>query len=526
MSTTLTTYPPALSLSDDPLMFGIKADNAFGNTGTYSRKRIRITGNPSASDSFTLDFDGIEQTFTCAASIDESGLQFRTNAGAVSTALYIQNVLAVDLALNYYISTYFTLSYQLGDGGEHLLVFTAKNYGPEYDISLTESVSWMVDYDLVNGVAISIATNHRVLLDLHIEETYLSGTFNKLVQLNAPVYDQSESSTSGSGLEILNAAWFDVGRFLKRYFSYDLPSYTLNDVQEINANVVRFKVSHAEKFGDPARATQVTRPSTVWIAMNGGTQFPFVYTNPEIWADWLSAGRFLTWAPTSKTIDTNQRDYLYLYAAETETYALNVKIYYSDGSSSDWIEAYSISTTASSVLCFPINYTETALANADGAKTVLYFKVQATNENSFESEIRTYKLEFVPRLDTSFIYFFNSFGVLECQRFVGLTKTDEVNANVIDGSITPFDSKYAPQNLALITDDNKQWEVTSPVIPKAWANHMRDLLLSERTYVANNNDFEPIVLTSRRITKSQTRESGYVVNISFVESRKNKHHSA
>lgn len=524
MSTTLKTAPPFLSLAYDPMMFGVKASNAFASLGIKAQLKISITGSPTVANKFTIDFNGISQSFTCAAAPNDSGLQYTDNAGALSTAAWAETVFMEDLRANYYLSTYFDFEFST-DGGT-FIILTAKQVGEDYTLVLVESLSWMAESTNTAGVNQALQENHRVLLDLKVEDEYLSGNFDKIIRLDAPIFDQTEESTSGSGLDALNCAWFNAGPFLRGYFQQNLPSLLLSDAQVIAGNAVRFKISHAEQYGATSTPKKVVHDADTYIGLNGGSKHPFRFENTDLWVDYLNGGKFLTWSPTTKHVGTSAAEFLHLFINAAATYRLQTKITYTDGTADAWTEIASIAATQHQVLCFPIGYSQMIAAEADSEKTVLHYQIRVTDAAAYTTEVRKYYIDHLARIDDHTLYFFNSFGVLDCERFLDVSKADSFANDQIQGTTNAFATRYDFEKRSVAGQDTQALTLTSEPLTNARAEYMRELLRAEYAYLLQNNDYVPVIITARSIDKYATKGGARQATISIEYSNTSQHHSA
>ena len=124
--------PPSYSFSGNPIRFKVSGDNYLLQAGACASIDLQFTGiDQTVGHHFSLTFMGMTIQFTSVVTISWSGIEIQP-AQSFNTPESWGILTSGWMALNYYLSKYYTLSF---DNTHCILTITAKNVGSQYTIT-------------------------------------------------------------------------------------------------------------------------------------------------------------------------------------------------------------------------------------------------------------------------------------------------------------------------------------------------------------------------------------------------------
>jgi hypothetical protein len=286
MAVTLLNTARELSFTGNPLAFTLKGDNYITTPGIKAKLVLQHVGAISAGDSFDIAFLDHDLNFTVISGTpNDSGTQIE--AGSTTAEIILQ------LLDNYYIDKYYDVTLS----GSDVIEIEAKDGGSDYDITSDFSgVAGISETSNTPGNDAVYPDNYKILLQLLLETTYGSGTYDKVAQMFLDVDNSGKIETR-------------LEDILLRCFPYtDLPELSDFGFNLCQHTVKRYKLKTGEAYGNPQDVYKMD-VSDVYYVLNGKLPvniFPgagfhqfvivnknFLYTGPDERDTWEDAREYL-----------------------------------------------------------------------------------------------------------------------------------------------------------------------------------------------------------------------------------------
>lgn len=508
MSLTVQKYPPEFSLVKNRILFKIRSDNIYETPGVYS-KLIMILSTAVEDEEITLTWGTNTVTLTAKDSPDGSGTQFRAK-NVASLDIWLGQFVT-DVRKNYYLTRDFNITIETDPGWMTARVyFTAKNYGPEYDIVVSDcTITGYTDSD-VAGVAEVIRENYGIIMQIH----RFDGTdYTLLAEDLLTSFDEN--------LDFVN----DIHEYLNDedeiYSEFEYPEVT--GVIQRDAMTSQFVIRYTDKYGDTVNGFL---SSSLYNVLNGGiakwAEKDFWVESTSFWERLQTNKSFLsTWPQTKKTrIDLPEK----LYFLNWKTHALlsnNIeliaKIYYTDGTTTN--------TTCSifagvfyKVFELQVGYDMLGLAAIQPSKTVSKYEIWLQLETTSEviSEVKTYEIDWNYYKDVNFFVYKNSLGGFNFFYTSGVFAYNIIYDGELVRQLEPAE---LTADYREFIETNKSYDfiikVNTGWIPnRETYNSLIDFLLSDEKYhVRYTGKLSPILIQNSKI--SDVRSDSYLDNFDF-----------
>ena len=236
MSLTVQKYPPLFSLVKNRILFKIRSNNIFETNGMYSQLIMHLTA-AVADEHITLTWGTNVVVLTAKASPDGSGTQFHAK-GITDQNAWLGQVVT-DLRKNYYLSRDFVIDIQADEPGitPWMVYFTARNYGPAYDIVVSDcNITSYADYHTA-GVLAVMRENYGIILQVH----WFNGTeYTQIAEDFLTAFDDAGDFVTDIH-ELLNDQ--DV-----LYSSFEYPE--VNQAIQRDNMTGQFVIRYTDKYGD------------------------------------------------------------------------------------------------------------------------------------------------------------------------------------------------------------------------------------------------------------------------------------
>lgn len=511
------TRPKAISMVKNEVKYLLQTNQYKTSNGTLAQFPINISGKASNGDSFSLEFNGITVTLTAAPIPDSSGNQFHDNNYAGSTVDYTTRLVA-DFQKNYYIDKYYKVFYL--NFGAPSVVFVARNPGTQYNITLTESLSWMVEGTSGNnpGVDNAFNVNFKILGILEVADTLFSSQFTRVLELGqTPDADQQRTS-------------FYLQEILKSYLSVDIPTYGQTAMAICDQSVARFRFYFAEQWGNPVVPQQIAESGAgVRFVFNGGFSFN-QFKDQDSLVSFITANqKFLTWQPNQKTTAAATHEYLYYLHLDTSfsSVRLYAQFTYTDGTTSAPVQISTIGALVQYYMVqIPVGY-NTVQGFANPLKTLLKYDVFLQNPSGTKiTETRTFVVDHNTYHDDTFLLYQNSFGGLETWRCAApITKGISINKETFEQAHDLSYDKTHHFNRSFGATFKERISISTGYLNRAEIAALQDLLLSEYTYINLNGEYTPVVIDTNSIQYYKTREYLVAVRLDLMVAKTNKAYS-
>ncbi len=417
MALTIEHSPEEVSLSRNPVVYEFRTNNLYSNAGREASHFWQFSALPNAGDQARFQWlDGaVDLTFTFDPSPDDSGLELPTGAGTVIS--YLATVLIPALRLNYYIDRDFNLS-QSNDR----IFFDAKEKGPAYDILFTSGIFNFSFTVSQAGISPVERPNFRLLLSILYR--YRGASDWERVEWERVPID--------------NRVAFDISPLIGALDKMILPPANASTVQSLNAQMCEFQVATAEAFGSPVSVKRLSLQGQA-LALNGGYSEQDRLEHSFI-ADWVP--NFLTWKESFKVTHDQPAFLGFLNNTIYTNFWVIIKLFGASGSLGERV-AISFSAQKNDLKMIPCHYS-LAIAGQNLAEEVQYYEVWVQRQNT--TQLISNKIRFDvrtnPGIDTIFIAYKNSFGVMETASFIGAKELSTDIKALVSQAKRSYNSSY------------------------------------------------------------------------------------
>jgi len=492
----------------------LDTDNWILNAGTKAVLKIEIENLGDApNDSFTMAWADESEVFTIKAIPDDSGNELPESG--ILTLAQFADLLRDEMEKNYPLSNDFVLT-RSSAGGE-FIIFTAREVGADYDITLTEALAWMTEDSSTAGVDASNETNMEIILQVWGEDSYKSGDFEKLVEL---------AKTPDSNSNVV----FDVAEIIEPLLGEDLPTYNQAAITRCDNVIKRFYGRYGERYGTTLTFNEIVTDDAggaYYSGVNGGSGFQFFNDNPDL-LTYLGTDNFLTFQPDNKEISEAQHEYLYWCA--TAGYAsieAHLDIYFTDGTNildTTYLTKATIFKTE--IYIVPISHNKiAALLVIPAGKTIDYFKVWMVDGGAGTAitNKRTYYIDRKQYIENTYLLYRNSLGAFETLWCKGeIEQGIEVKREELEQII---DSDYAATDKEIVeyeTNSQDPETIHTGWLNKTWARHMREVIFSSSRYKVGDAAYEAVLMRTDSFKFNKTTQHLYGLKLSIKPAYRNQ----
>lgn len=369
MAATLETAPRPLSHSGNPHPVRLETNLGAPDKAAFT---LTFSGTPTAGQTFIFEWEGQVVTLTAATSPNNSGLQLPTKPGGMSNADYA--VLIVEyLRRNQALTDDFNMSIDAGGGG--LTVRLEARETGAMVMSLTGTADANVYFDVVAGAATFAQPNLTGVV--RVIDLADPDAEDELLSLQAP-YDAATSQVTFD----LRGAFDWLAPALPSTASIAPNSGSPLLTGLASGTVGHARIRYADRYGAGTPAAESMLPSDPFWVIYGGlsadTTGDFPYSEALFWLHnyRLRGSIDPFWKPVAK----GQPDWLYFFANEETGYTINVHLYWSDGTETNYVPSSSgLTIAAKTVKWVQAGYTQLKLGGITPATTgieIVRYKVQ------------------------------------------------------------------------------------------------------------------------------------------------------
>lgn len=511
---TVVSQPGTYNGVKNTIKYVLQTDNYLTTTGTKARLEIAVTPTPANNNWIELVIAGQTIRFTAKTSPDNSGTQVQLNPTALSITQYLQQKLIPDLQKNIAFADYDFTVMSPGEVFAYLKI-EAKNFGAAYNITYAASSgSFYATSSAFAGTDNVYKDNFRIYADLFLQEVYDSaGSYRRIGANLEGVPDSNNQCT------------FDVSEYLKPYLQYPVPAAAAALIF-VPANVLcSFYIKHAEAFGDPAIA-QAYNATIGVLAFNGGKAFRNITTD---YANYFSitTKKFLTQMTSGTEVVKAQHQYLSFYLDGTSSTTSKllktlVKLYYTDGTSSADLEAYSSSFFAKRIITAKVGYTQLNIDSIKAAgKTVAYYDVRIYNATDTIAATETFRFKVSQKqsLSTRLFLFFNAFGQPETMLFTGnQSRTIALDNDVVRRTGTnQTGNTYSGEFDEINNELRANYSMSTGYKPKTYLGYFKDFLLSENRYEQVGDNYYKMVMAAQKIALDNDQDTNFSIDFNYAD---------
>lgn len=343
--------------------------------------------------------------------------------------------------------------------------------------------------------------NYRLYDEVRVEDVNGSGTFTKKMAV--------EHVPDEAGL-----VTFQVRQAFRGVMKPVPPILNQDIIKRITDRLKFFKHYTGELTGTDVTPSVLdgSLPNIiVWGGIdkfNAGLKTPTYDEAPpefiiDFFKDLPTTKKFMSWAPLTKMVDSNQEDFLNFFVYEgVRSISQKVKCYYDDdtnqtgnfpGPTTSAGELYEIATGPANSYAKLVN----------PAKTLIKYELwleDALDGDAVVSEVRTYILNPFRYPNTRLFMVLNSLGSFEVMCFYGAAQI----SNAFDRELV---KKYLPVGYYAIAGEKTVNNVTrkkkgnyssgyfTGADSAAWLDYMNDFMMSEQVYEITDGKRRPVIIT-------------------------------
>lgn len=481
MSITVTKELSPVMPMGNPMVLGLQTDNHYSSAGSKAVLEFAFVGiDTTSGHAFTLFWNNQQVTMTLVTTPDSSGSQITKATGGQAIDDWMA-IFAADLMSNYYLARDFDCEV---DTGTDKVTLTAKEVGSVYSFTSTSE-------DLDNVVLTPTAGTDKTG-----REDYQLLCRTSKVNGSVTFLNEDRLSPAADG-----SVQFDVHDLflpeLTAEFKWPEESATLN---EKRANHIKqYRLDYAELYENGVK--KLTQYSSTVYAILGAFDYKMVAGLNDIeygFLDFITTYKsFLTWQPTTKTINKTQPEKLFfLVFNDISLIDVMIKVYYTDGTNSgDQQLIVNIPVNQYEVWELMVGYSQIDFSKWS-AKEVEKYEIWLVDDTSaIQSQTRTYIIDTRTYRHERIFLFRNSFGGFDTFRATGRkTQMNEYERMILEKNDQEFSVKEVYQAL-----ESQTFTINSGWISRDVKNWLRELILSQEVYEIIGGYKFPVIITNDKI---------------------------
>ncbi len=519
--------PGNISLSRNQIIWKLMAADSGGNpyTAIGVRSEVRTSGFFSIGTGDTLivnytEPDDSQTSITFTGAVNPSTeLEIPSDEGQYTNFTEYYQAVADKIAAHHLIGPHFKLYTVFNGTGQSLWIEALEinnDWAVTFDITGLSNPSFSVHH-YTTFTPTTLPDNHKVLLDIFLEENLYQSDYYKAASLEAKI--DSDGNVVFDIQDILHA---ELKTLIGEPF---VP--TNNGTGPFKADVLRkYYVRYREEHDSIINATW-TVSSTKKVLCGGVDQG---YFSEVSFFDSLNAeNSLLTWYPDGKTVSPDQPEHLawFNYTGGVKQVVVELKTYTADSTTPTTEYKYTrapiLSVEDCEVLIVPLGYTQLGIGNTD----VVKYSIQLVDASSdytggnttYLSQIRNYYVDRYYYLEKRFLTYFNSFCVPETLRCVGeLTKDLEVSRETSQKILT---SVYQPTDKEVF-QHNQQWSnpltYRSGYLRKQEVEALQELLIFNEVYEIVDDTYFALHITDTKYRVTETRRFLHTIQFKAIKS--------
>lgn len=347
-------------------------------------------------------------------------------------------------------------------------------------------------------VATKIGDRITVLEDTVVSETSYSARiyndsltvadkFTKVAELEQPADENGETV-------------FDVQAIIDAYVEADLPQVGQTFMSLATKAFTRFRLRHAEKFGNPAAVGPLAQTSTMFAVKGGLSDEEWAVNTFYTWQRTRKA--FFTWQLNPRSLHEEQENYLFFMVPHENMAGFTAKyrIYWTDGTQATY-EIGSVNDPLQfEFYHIPGGYRELGIVERNPSKTVSYWEVFVQDlDGNYLSEIRKFTLidEFFPY--QQHFAFLNSLGGVD--NLVCTGKSVESLQTDQDVLERRYDHTYEVEEGVMEITEKTGTPTLSAFtgyISEEACRRLQDMLISAKVWERLNGRWIPVTIQQAR----------------------------
>lgn len=488
MSVVLIKQPKAYDFSGNNSYLEFQCSDYILVEPVYSVNSIRIA-NLTLHSVITIIYNGITINITAVLNPDNSGNQVYAGRSADETRFAFFN--------NYHLYEDFEMDVS-GDN----LILTAKNSGPEFDITsynITPGVKevYKEDYGIVVSIFCENFDNSKRERIYHqIIPLFNKETGKIRVQISDKIHDYISNDIRNLNPEIPVTTLIECRNSCR--------GYNVDYYEVINGNPINRRSTFNRKalHGVMSNRAQITS-SLENILQPGGLP---------------STDRFLKQGPRMVFTRANQPQYLYFFNTRISVLnaELRVKLIFTDATT-DVITLNTFKLEENRKYGFNVTFDSFFSPVAHPGKTVESYEVYLTNNTGGKiSETRSYTIDRSLKKQIRYFLNWSSFGSLDSRACYGEGSTElQITQSLAEKVVSMDQDIKRGSSFSFNIKSQSRFSVTSGFINKAEVVLWRDFYLSSLKYRLDSGILMPVLLISDTIKEIEDSSSIFATSFEY-----------
>jgi len=498
------TQAPAVSLSYNPVHFRFVSDSSLVSIGVPASLTLVLTSAGREGEALTISWGIGSVCFVFRDEPDDTGFELSSREVEPLLSKWIE-LIASEMASNYLIDRYFTLTYSEG-----AVTLTARATGSEYTLS-----------HAAEGIGGITATSDEGA------DSILRPFFKVGVQVVVGAGEDSQVlGEEYLPVDATGSVTFDLHEFFS-----DNPSTTFSFPEATdNLGILHpescreYYVRYFEQYGTPPVPRKIQTAGPFYVLSGGLSAVQegrYRREGSDFWSKLCYNQYFLTWQPKVKTVDRYQIEKLfYLVREEYSFIVMRVETYFVGGISTNPVPKCLIENPVKmgvyEFIC------TLSVLQLDGWDTefIDYYEVWIEDyQVNRISEIRRFYVNQEESPFTRYFLFRNSIGGWDTLRttgkFLSVYEYERSTAIRIPG-LEMNDQDHRLIQTAV--SEEKTYAASTGWLTREQMDWLRDFCLSGEIYEVQSQNLIPVVLSSKTARQAKDGENLWFLDFEYSRS--------
>jgi hypothetical protein len=353
--------------------------------------------------------------------------------------------------------------------------------------------------------------NFRIVVKVQVETVFDSGDFDEAVELRCIPDDDGNVEIDLSPL--IHAEMVEmVGEIIP---AIDTASPYIAPTRR------NWRIAFAESYGAPPVEGSYTNSDVFKVYLGGVSKWDYPFQDYFDVLD-TNAGAVMSWTPAKRWVSASGNDYIPYYCsadAATQTYSLQIVLYYTDGTFATII-ADTLSGPSEEIIVFPTGIRPLALASVDDTKKIRRYDATVLNgAGSASSPTIIYYVDNAPLSFEHNLVFVNSFWQPSGLRMTGKWEQraliDKTESNRILKPDYASGGKMRFWHASRLTES---LTCNTGPITKADAVAFQDALLSGTFYLMQDSDYKVLLVQDKELKITEDWEDFHALAFKALSS--------
>lgn len=395
------------------------------------------------------------------------------------------------------------------------------NWAVTWDVS---GIATPPTFEIVDTTTVTpnpIPDNYRIVWDLMLESSYLSGNYEKAASGEAFLNADSEA--------VINLEKVLDAKVSTTLATPSIPTYANSEVL-LADNLRRYYIRYREDYDN--QATPAWTISDDRQVVYGGIS-QNLYTAGNFFSARNADSSLLTWRPDNRRVSVGQKEYLawYNYTGTTKDVQLEYIGTRADGTTTSATihAAQNAQALAGQTLLFPAGFEQMGQFDID----IVSYTARVVDKNplpdardAYLSSEQRYQIDRYYRESERFIMYLNGFGCPETVRFIGYFSKDMEVSREQSESILRTDYSNTTRQLQ---QHNRSWQNTftyrTGFLPALEVDSLQELLIASEVYEIFPAVYIPLYVESKGMAITETRQLLHSVVLAAVPALLEKNYS-